>query len=91
MIGHYTATSGKEIPIAGFWTGLTIQVDGAESVTIEGKTKLGSQYESIGAIKLSDYSVCETLSGDGLYIVDPTGLDYLKFTFSAGNVYYNVV
>ena len=39
MIGHYTATSAKEIPVSGFWSGIIIQVDGASLVTIEAKTK----------------------------------------------------
>ena len=91
MIGHYTATSAKEIPVSGFWSGIIIQVDGASLVTIEAKTKSAANYESIAAIKLSDYSVVETLTADGLYMIDPSGFDFIKFTFLGGHVYYNVV
>ena len=90
MIGHYTATSGTEIPIPGFWNAMTVQVDGASSVTIQGKMKQASKFESIAAIKLADYSVVTTLASDGLYSIDLSGLDYVKFTFSSGSVYYNV-
>lgn len=90
MIGHYTATSGTEIAIPGFWNTMTVQVDGASSVTIQGKMKQASNYASIAAIKLADYSTVSTLSTDGLYSVDLSGLDFIKFTFSGSAVYYNV-
>jgi len=95
MLGHFTATNGAEIKIRGTWSAMTIQAEGgrddAPSVTIKARTQQNTNYEDIAAIKLADYSVVTAISENGLYMVDLTGLDFIKFTFTAGEVYYNVV
>ena len=91
MIGHYTATSDAEITVRGTWSAMVVQVDGATSVSIEAKTKSANNYNSIAAIKLSDYSVVSAPDEDGLFMIDLTGLDFIKFTFTGSAVYYNVV
>lgn len=98
MIGHYTATSGKEIAVASTWSAIVIQVDEAgqgrddfSAVVVEGKTMRAANYASLGAIRLSDYSVMETLDDNGLYLVDLSGLDSVKLTFDGCSVYYNAI
>lgn len=90
MIGHFTATNGADIAVQNIWNAMVIQVDGANLVTVQAKTKFASDYASIGVIKLSDYSVVDTMTEDGLYMVDLTGLDYVKISFMGSSVYYNV-
>lgn len=90
MIGHYTATSGTEIRIPRAWSAMVVQTKGVSALTVEAKTQYASDYENIGAIKLSDYSIADIIDSNGLYMIDLTGLDFVKFTFSGGSVYYNV-
>ncbi len=98
MIGHFTATSEREIMVASTWSAIVVQVDEAgqgrddfSPVVLEAKTARAINYVPISAINLSDYSVTETLDDDGLYMVDLSGLDSVKLTFAGCNVYYNVV
>ena len=90
MIGHFTATNGADIIVQNVWSAMVIQVDGANLVTVQAKTQFATSYESSGIIKLLDYSIVDTLTEDGLYMIDLTGLDSVKISFSGGNVYYNV-
>lgn len=82
----YPAKSGEVIKIDKNWGGLKIQVEGVSSVTVKGTISGSLAEQNLSVISMADFSIGSTITADGIYELDTSGIESVKFTFASGTV-----